>query len=236
VRVSRAQAIRRRLVGVGAIAVIVLAAYLVFLRNSSLVAVDEVEVSGVTANRERVTAALVRAAEDMTTLHVREDDLRKAVAAFPTVAGLSADPDFPHGLRIDVRERLPVAVAKVEGEPTGVSADGFVLAGVDFDPKELPSLDADTTEGGRLGDEGAAQAAILGGAPEQLRPRLRSATWDLDRGGVVIELDGAPELRFGESEDASAKWQALVAVLSDSELGSPAYVDLSVPERPVSGA
>jgi cell division protein FtsQ len=236
VRASRARLLRRRLVAAGAVAVVILAGYLVFLRNSSLFAIDEVEVSGVTANQERITQALARAAEDMTTLHVREDDLRKAVAGFPTVATLTTDTDFPHGLRIEVTERPPVAVAKVEGEPTPVSADGYLLTGVDFDPKELPSLDAGPGEGSRrLGAEGGAQAAILGATPGELRPRLRAATWDLDRGGVVVDLDGAPELRFGEGDKASSKWQSVVTVLADRDLGAPGYVDVSVPERPVEG-
>jgi cell division protein FtsQ len=234
-RVSQGQVLRRRLVAAGAVAVVLLAGYLVFLRNSSLFAVDQVEVTGVTANQERISAALVRAAEDMTTLHVREDDLRKAVAGFPTVATLSTSTDLPHGLKIEVTERPPVAVAQIDGEQTPVSADGFVLTGVEFDPKELPSLDAGPTEGNRLGEEGSAQAAILGATPEELRSRLRAATWDLDRGGVVVDLDGAPELRFGEGDKAAEKWQAVVAVLADPDLGSPGYVDVSVPDRPVSG-
>jgi cell division protein FtsQ len=235
VRGRRGQVLRRRLVALGAVAVILVAGYLVFLRNSSLFAIDEVEVSGLTANRERITAPLVRAAEDMTTLHVREDDLHKAVAGFPTVATLSTDTDFPHGLKIEVTERLPVAVAQIAGEQTPVSADGYVLTGIEFDPKELPSLEAGDSEDGRLGTEGAAQAAVLGAAPEELRPRLEEATWDLDRKGVVVDLDGAPELRFGEGDRASDKWQAVVTVLAAPDLGSPGYVDVSVPTRPVSG-
>jgi cell division protein FtsQ len=236
VKANRTRAVRRRVVAIAAVAVIVIGGYMLFLRNSSLFSVDEVEVSGVTANQERISAALVRAAEDMTTLHVRQDDLRKAVSGFPTVATLTTDTDFPHGLKIEVTERPPVAVAKIEGEPTPVSADGYLLTGVEFDPKELPSLDAGPTESARLGTEGAAQAAILGGAPEELRPRLRSVTWDLERGGVVVDLDGAPELRFGEGEQASDKWQAVITVLADPDLGSPGYLDVSVPTRPVSGA
>jgi cell division protein FtsQ len=227
--------LRRRLVAVAAVAAVLIAGYLVFLRNSSLFSIDEVEVSGLTANQERISAALVRAAEDMTTLHVRDDDLRRAIAGYPTVATLTTDTDFPHGLKIEVTERLPVAVAQIEGEQTPVSADGYLLTGVDFDPKELPALDADPIEGSRLGPEGTAQAAILGAAPEELRPRLEEATWDLDRGGVVVDLDGAPELRFGEGDRASDKWQAVVTVLADRDLGSPGYVDVSVPGRPVSG-
>jgi cell division protein FtsQ len=235
VRAGSRQVLRRRLIALASVAVILVAGYLVFLRNSSLFAIDEVEVSGLTANQERISAALVRAAEDMTTLHVRDDDLRTAVAGYPTVATLTTDTDFPHGLRIEVTERLPVAVAQIEGEQTPVSADGYLLTGLDFDPKELPALDADPIEGSRLGPEGTAQAAILGAAPEELRPRLKEATWDLDRGGVVVDLDGAPELRFGEGDRASDKWQAVVTVLADRDLGSPSYVDVSVPGRPVSG-
>jgi cell division protein FtsQ len=235
VRATTGRVLRRRLVAIAAIAMILLAGYLVFLRNSSLFAIDEVEVSGVTANQERISAALVRAAEDMTTLHVRDDDLRKAVAGFPTVATLTTNTDFPHGLKIEVTERRPVAVAQIEGEQTPVSADGYLLTGLEFDPKELPSLDAGASEESRLGTEGGAQAAILGAAPEELRLRLKEATWDLDRGGVVVDLDGAPELRFGEGDRASDKWQAVVTVLADSDLGSPGYVDVSVPGRPVSG-
>jgi cell division protein FtsQ len=235
VRAGTWQVLRRRLVALAAVAVILVAGYLVFLRNSSLFAIDEVEVSGVTANQERISAALVRAAEDMTTLHVRDDDLRKAVAGFPTVATLTTDTDFPHGLKVEVTERLPVATAQIEGEQTPVSADGYPLTGIDFDPKELPGLDADPTVDGRLGPEGTAQAAILGAAPEELRPRLKESTWDLDRGGVVVDLDGAPELRFGEGDRASDKWQAVVTVLAAPDLGSPGYVDVSVPTRPVSG-
>jgi cell division protein FtsQ len=235
VRTSDPKVLRRRLLALAAVAVILLAGYLIFLRNSSLFAIDEVEVSGVTANQERISAALVRAAEDMTTLHVREDDLRKAVAGFPTVATLTTDTDFPHGLKIEVTERLPVAVAKIEGEPTPVSADGYLLTGVDFDPKELPSLVVGPNEQTRLSTEGAAQAAILGAAPAELRPRLKESTWDLDRGGVVVDLDGAPELRFGEGDRASDKWQAVVTVLADPDLGARGYVDVSLPGRPVAG-
>jgi cell division protein FtsQ len=235
VRGRQGQVRRRRLAVLAGVAVVLIVGYLVFLRNSSLFAIDEVEVTGVTANQERISAALVGAAEDMTTLHVRDDDLREAVSSFPTVATLTTDADFPHGLKITVTERLPIATAKIEGEQTPVSADGYPLPGIEFDPKELPGLEADPAADGRLGPEGTAQAAILGAAPEELRDRLRESSWDLERGGVVVDLDGAPELRFGEGELATDKWQAVVTVLADSGLGSPGYVDVSVPTRPVAG-
>jgi cell division protein FtsQ len=236
VRGRQGRVLRRRLVAGAAVAAVLVVGYLVFLRNSSLFSIDEVEVTGVTANQERISAALVRAADDMTTLHVREDDLREAVSGFPTVATLTTSTDFPHGLKITVTERPPIATAKIEGEQMPVSADGYPLPGIEFDPKVLPGLDADPAEDGRLGPEGTAQAAILGAAPDELRDRLKESTWDVERGGVVVDLDGAPELRFGEGEQASDKWQAVVTVLANPDLGSPGYVDVSVPTRPVAGA
>jgi cell division protein FtsQ len=219
----------------GAVALILVLGYLLWLRDSSWFAIEEVTVDGLTANQQEISASLAEASKDMTTLHIRDDELRDAVAGYPTVASIKAEATLLHKLRIEVTERLPVAVAKVDGRQVAVSEDGFVLLGVDFDPKELPSLVPGETEGPILSDEGAAQAAIVGAGPDELRDRLKSAAWDEERGGVVVDLDGAPELRFGDGEDAEDKWKSVAAVLTDPELGSATYVDVSVPERPVAG-
>ena len=101
-------------------------------------------------------------------------------------------------------------------------------------PGFLRSTRTPRVEAGLLNAEGAAQAAALGGAPEELRERIEAAEWDPERGGVVISLEGAPELRFGDGSRSDVKWEAVVAVLARVE-GAPAYVDVSVPERAVSG-
>jgi cell division protein FtsQ len=224
--------LRRRGLVLLALAAVLVAGYLFWLRDSSLFAVEDVEVTGVTANKAEVTAALERAAEDMTTLHVRDDELAEAVQTFPTVSSISADTALLHGLEVTVSERLPVAEARLGGEVLPVSADGFVLVGLEVDDP-LPRIEA-RARGALLDNEGAAQAAILGAAPGDLRERLSAASWDESRGGVVVELDGAPELRFGDGERAEEKWEALAAVLAEGARGAT-YVDVSVPERPVAG-
>lgn len=226
---------RRRAILAGIMALIVVGGYMIWLRNSSWFAVEEVEVEGLTANQQEIAASLQEAAADMTTLHIRDDELRDAVSGFPTVASIKADATLLHKLRIEVTERLPIAVAEVNGERVAVSAEGYILLGVEFDPKELPALEAAEAQGVQLDEEGIAQASILGAVPDELRSRLKAATWDEERGGVVADLDGAPELRFGDGEDAEDKWKAVAAVLTDPELGSPFYVDVSVPGRPVAG-
>ena len=171
----------------------------------------------------------------MTTLHIKDDELAAAVSRFPTVAAVSADTSFPHGMTVTVRERLPVAVANVSHRRVAVSADGYLLTGLDFDPKVLPTIEGASAHGARLSEDATAQAAIIGAVPAPLREKLQVSAWDDDRGGVVVDLDGAPELRFGDGSLAAEKWKAAVAVLSSDDRGSPSYLDVSVPERPVSG-
>jgi cell division protein FtsQ len=218
----------------GAALIALVALYMLWLRDSSLVAVDEVKVEGVTANAEQVTAALDAVGRDQTTLHVDEEELRKAVAGFPTVAGIDTDPGFPSTLTIKVTERLPVGVIRARGEEQAVSSEGLLLVGLDVSEERLPKVEAGV-EGARLEDDGVQQTEVLGAAPAELLERIEESVYDLDRGGVVIELDGGPELWFGNADDAENKWQAAVTVLAGPELGAPAYVDVSVPDRVVTG-
>jgi cell division protein FtsQ len=92
-----------------------------------------------------------------------------------------------------------------------------------------------TARGARLGEDSAAQAAILGATPGPLKNRITTSTWDDQRGGVVVDLRDGPEVRFGDGLRAQDKWEAAVAVLSGDQRGTPSYLDVSVPDRPVSG-
>ena len=120
------------------------------------------------------------------------------------------------------------------GTATAVSADGYLLRGASFDSKPLPRIDG-VAQGARLTSSAAAQAAILGATPAPLRSHVTSSSWDDQQGGVVVSLDNGPDLRFGDGLRARDKWTAALAVLSSSEHGSPSYLDVSVPDRPVSG-
>lgn len=231
-RLSQEVLWHRRAAAVLAVGAVAVAGYYLWLRDSSLVAVEEVKVEGLTTNQGQITASLREAAEGMTTLHIDDRKLREAASAFPTVATVSADASLLHSLTITVTERLPVARVESDSEVVAVSAEGYLLPGVGVEG--LPSLDA-AVEGGRLDPEGLSQSQIVGAAPAELRERIASVSWDPDRGGVVVEIEGAPELRLGDGERGEDKWEAVAAVLAAPELGSPAYLDASVPERPVTG-
>ncbi len=235
-RPNLAGAVTRRRAIAAAVAIVVLyAGYTLWFRNLPLFSIDEVTVTGATTNAPAIQDAVEQVAGDMTTLHLKDDELRDVVAHFPTVATVGATTSFPHTLHVTVTERLPVAFIKVGDRRTAVSADGYLLLGASFDQKELPRIEETGTGGARLEGDAADQAAILGAAPAPLREHIDSSTWSDADGGVVVDLDNGPDLRFGDGSRAQDKWTAAVAVLSSSEHGSPSYLDVSVPDRPVSG-
>jgi cell division protein FtsQ len=213
------------------------AGYFFYLRDSSLVAVTDVKVEGVRSGEtERITAALTRAAEEMTTLHVETDRLEAAVAAFPTVESVRADASFPHGLRIEVRERPPAIVAQAGAREIPIAADGTLLAGVAASKGlDLPVLDLQQLpESGKLEGEPLEQALAAGAAPQELRPLISDVEYTKDY-GVVVSMEGGIPIRFGAGARAEAKWAAAAAVLADPKLDSLSYVDVRVPERPAAG-
>jgi cell division septal protein FtsQ len=210
--------------------------YLFWLRDSSLVAVDDVEVVGVTAGeREQIVAELTAVAKQMTTLHVDEDRIEQVASAYPTIRGVSVDPNFPHGMRIEVAERPPRMLVRGGGREVPVAADGTLLAGVPVGEAELPVLEVDEVPGeGALGGEPLEQALVVGAAPEPLRPLIEKVDYTDDY-GVEITLRGDIPVRFGSGSGAQEKWAAAAAVLADPKLDALTYVDVRVPVRPAAG-
>lgn len=223
----------RRWLAIALGACLVLAGLFQFwLRDSSLVAVEKVTVTGLTTkDAERVRAALASAAHDMTTLHVREEELKQAIVAYPVVRALEVTPDFPHGLRIQVVEHRPAALAG--GLP--VAGDGTILRGLPVEGR-LPAIPArGDLHGSRLKDPGALHAArVAGGAPLALRTRLERVELRAEDGIVVVVRDG-PELIFGDATRVRAKWVAAVRVLADPDAAGASYIDVRLPGRPAAG-
>jgi cell division protein FtsQ len=206
-----------------------------WFRDSSLVRVRDVFITGVqTGDSNRIRAALKSAAADMTTLNVREDALRTAVAAYPSVARLEVDADFPHKLTIVVVEHVPVAAIEIDGRPVPVAGSGLVLRGA-RGGDALPLVKLERAGTGEKVTEGSALASLtlLAAAPPELRPRLDRAFHD--KRGLVVATRQGPELVFGTPERARAKWVAAARVLADPTAAGAVYLDLRIPERVAAG-
>jgi cell division protein FtsQ len=226
--------LRRRALTLALLAAALAATYLLWFRDSSLVAVKTVRIVGTGAGDAQLEQSLRKAGRRMTTLDVDHGALAEVVRPFPVVKSLSADPTFPSTLTIEVTERHPAALIGGGSDAVAVAGDGMVLRGVPASRLDLPQLPLSAPpKRGRLRGPVRGQAQVLGAAPRPLRPYLdRSVN---DSSGIGVVLDGGVELRFGSAARAADKWQAAAAVLSDPGLGALDYVDLSVPSRPAVG-
>lgn len=211
------------------------AGYFLWLRDSSLVAVTDVEVVGVrVGDRERIVSELNAAAKEMTTLNLDEEALRGLALEHPTISGLEADANFPHGLRIEVSERPPVLVAADGEREVAVAGDGTLLGGIEA-PDGLPRLDVEALPAeGRLGGSELAQALVVGAAPKEIAPLIASIALKR-RTGVEVALEEGIAIRFGNGSRPEAQWAAALAVLADPKLDQLGYLDVSMPRRPTVG-
>lgn len=201
------------------------------LRDSGLVAVREVEVTGASGPQsEAIRSALATAGRDMTTLHLRPGVLTTAVAPYAVVKGVTAEADFPHRLRVRVIQHVAVATVVTPQGAVPVAADGTVLRGTTADgvPElklRLPPAGDRVTDRRTLGT-----IALLARAPAPLRARVTTAF----RGprGLTVQLADGPSVRFGSSARIRAKWASLTAVLASSASRGATSIDVRVPEHP----
>ena len=175
---------RRRLVALAVACLVLSGLYHFWLRDSSLVAVDKVQVTGLTSSdAASVRLAITREARTMTTLHVDHDALDSAVERFPVVRGLEVSPDFPHGLRVHVIEYQPAAIAVSDSGRVPVAGDGTILRGIKA-KGNLPTIAVDGAVGGDSLTDATARdaAAVAGFAPAVLRSRIENVQKRTDDG------------------------------------------------------
>jgi cell division protein FtsQ len=234
--VSRAGELFSRRFALGAVALIAAAGILggfLWLRDSALVRVEHVKITGLTTrDAPAVRRTLRQAAMRMTTLHYDVSALERAVEAFPAVESVSVSADLPDTLRVRVREHRPVAALESgDGRRVAVASDGTLL------PRSrrgsLPAVKVDSIpRGPRLGGETPEErlVLVLAGAPAQLRPLLDRAYRAQD--GVRVAMRTGPTLRFGAPARVAAKWAAVTRVLADPSSGGASLLDVRLPDRP----
>jgi cell division protein FtsQ len=235
-RVKRRPRFRLRLALALVAVLAVLGGAWLWVRDSSLVAVQKVTISGVSGpDAGRIRSALTLAARNMTTLDVRIGSLRTAVAAYPMVNDLSVSADFPHSLRIHVAEQLPVGALAAGGREIAASGDGTLLH--DVPTASLPVVPVGLLPGGaRVLERPALQAlALLAAAPRRLRARIDRVMTSPSH-GLVADLRAGPSLYFGDDSDLPAKWLAATEVLADASSAGATYIDVTDPARPAAGA
>src|SRR5207248_10980738 len=181
-----------------------------------LVAVRQVSVTGAHGpEAHAIERSLRLAARRMSTLDVNRGALLAAVAPFHLVRAIKVSTSLPHGRRITVGERRPVAALLVGEAQTAVASDGMVL-GTRLLSGELPTVGGGygPPAGRRLGDWRLLGAvAILGAAPQALATLTKRVF--LGPKGFTAALRGGLEVYFGDTDRPHAKWLSLARVLAD---------------------
>jgi cell division protein FtsQ len=222
-----------------ALALGALGAYWVAL-TSSLFAVESVSVRGIAPEAvarevERTTADLVGAS----LLAVDAAAVERTVRALPSVAGVSVDRAFPHTLVIKIAAERPVAVARQGSAAWLVAASGKVIRELERGTaRDLPRIwlpkDVPVATGRLLPAEVVPATRAIGSAGEAgLRRGIKSAR--IVDGQLTLVLVNGPELRLGDPSDVLLKLTVAARILPLVDSGT-AYLDVSVPERPVSSA
>jgi cell division protein FtsQ len=207
-----------------------------WLRNSSLVAVRHVHITGVHGpDAIEIRTALDDAARRMTTLDFNEDALRAAVSSFAIVGALHAGTSFPHSVSVSVTERPPVAVLQSAGQRTAVAADGTVL-GPAWLSGSLPLVSAsvEPVAGGHLHEAQAlAAVVVLGAAPAPIARFVARVYSGAE--GLTVAMRNGLLVYFGDATRPHAKWMSLARVLTSPSVAGALYVDVRLPERPAAG-
>jgi cell division protein FtsQ len=228
--------LRRRLIWAAVGASLLGGLYAFWFRDSSLVRVERVTVTGLsTRDAKTLRRALVAAAGSMTTLHVDRERLDQVVAGYPVVRELRVNPDFPHALRIEVVEHRPAAIAVTGDSRTPVAGDGTILRGLPVRGK-LPEVRVrGALPPERLREPRALRLArVAGGAPAALSSRLERVQEEKQR-GIVVHMREGPLLIFGALTRVRDKWAAAARVLADPKARGATYIDVRLPERPAAG-
>jgi cell division protein FtsQ len=210
----------------------------VWFRDSSLVSVKRVQITGVSGpGAARIRAALRSSILDMTTLDVDMARLRASVQAYPDVRTLSVGTHFPHAVVIHVFEQIPVAALTAAGRSVAVSGSGALLGRPVASDGRLPQIALGYVPSSpRLRAAGPrAIVAVLAAAPWRMLGHVEGASRNA-ADGVVVKLRSGPEILFGPANDLPAKWAAALAVLGSSGASGAQYIDVSDPGHPAAGA
>lgn len=213
----------------------VIAGGFMLVRNSSLVAVKEVKVVGLSGYYDKqARSAVVAEAMQMTTMNFDPARVEEAAGGFVDVAGVKVETDFPHSATIYVKVRRPVLVARLNGRTVTLSQDGEVITAA-TSVAGLPKIEAsgNVVDGRVTGGKALSAARLLGAAPDVLMRKVDGIQWG--KYGIVVSMHKGPDLYFGTSEDAKLKWRDAATVLASDAATGAAYLDLRVPGRPAVG-
>lgn len=215
---------RPLLIAAFVVTLVATAGWLVFF--SSVVTVRGVEVSG----NENVSASTIEKAAraPIGTPLVRADlaAVQARVEAIPEVRTVSVSRSWLHTIRIEITERVPVAVVSRGAELQAVDLDGVLFGSYPSAPKDLPLI---RTAPGVTAEVLAEAAEVVRSLRPDIAARVRFIdVTSIDK--ISLGLARGLNVMWGSADDSAEKAEVLAVFLKQHP--RPAFIDVSVPGKP----
>lgn len=231
-RLARSVVSRRALI-VGAAVVATAAGGYVIARETSLFAIERVDVTGGSAAVDRQVSRALAPLVGRSLVGLDGAEVLQRTDALSTVVGATYDRAFPDTLRVTIVAERPVAVLRDGTAAWVVSARGRVIRAVALmKALALPRIWV-AAKRVRVGEMlpptvGAVTRALTAAG----LMRARVATASLTNGVLVFNLRSGLELGLGAPIDIPLKVAVAARILQQLSPGTRS-VDVSVPSRPV---
>lgn len=213
---------RRRLVwATVASAVVLLVVAAIAIVASPIFDVRDVEVQGAVYTDPEVLQEVIAGMEGEPVLLVDTESAAATLEAVPWVERARVTTDFPHTVRIDIRERTPVAAFQgADGEFRVIDVEGRVLDVIEGIPIAYPLIvgdNPDTERGQFAGAPYASAGQLVLALPPDIRAITNSIGVDVTTGALTLLLESPDdddpadiEVRLGDDSQLDDKLARLL--------------------------
>ncbi|MCE7083126.1 FtsQ-type POTRA domain-containing protein [Streptomyces sp. ST2-7A] len=158
----------------------------------------------------------------------------RLLAELPRLADARVSPSWPHGVELEITERVAVLQERDTAGFTEIDATGTAFGEVPEALPGVPLLEMEPVDGAslrRFGEEGlrAGAVAVAAALPDAVAGEtaaIRVGSYD----SITLELSDGRTVLWGSSEDPGAKSTALTALMTAAP-GADRF-DVSVPGTP----
>jgi cell division protein FtsQ len=210
-------------------------------RDTSLFAIRTLDVTGGSPHVRAEVARTLRPVLGQSLLRVDEGALTRELDALPDIVSAHFDRSFPHTLHVAVKAERAVLLVRQGSASWVVSARGRVMRKIKSPHRSaLPRLWVAKSVTLTVGETLPREEGLLAAAA--VAPISRRAYPGGVRGvltgpeALTLVLGKGTQIRLGDIGDLGLKLtiaRRILEVAASNGVSTPAYVDVSVPERPV---
>jgi cell division protein FtsQ len=208
-------------------------------RETSVFALRSIEITGAPPRVVAHVRAALRPLEGKSLLALKAPEIERRIDRLSDVAAVSYDRDFPHTLRVDVIPAHSIAVLRRGASAWVVSSDGRVVRETHSSsaprlPRVWVPSAVNVEVGSMLADGDAVRAIHVLAVARRAGFAPRIAAIRTSERELTFVLASGVEVRLGEAASVALKLAVAERILRLVRTAG-AYVDVSVPERPIAG-